>query len=217
MPYGGPQMNSRLPLPGKHLMAPIHPGGPPVYPFVRRKLENDTNPNSESVTAAAPSKPTSLRRRLVAQLASFGAVGALAYVVDLTVYNVVRATILDGSPIWSKVVSVAVATLVAWLGNRYLTFRRERGRPALGEGILFALVNVGGLLIAAGCLFVSHYLLGFTSQLADNISGNVVGLVLGTAFRFFAYRWLVFSPSRSSRVTSLPAPRLVRPDSGTLS
>lgn len=133
-------------------------------------------------------------KRLVRQLVSFGAVGGLAFVVDITVYNILRATVLDGSPIWSKVVSVAVATVVAWLGNRYLTFRGERARGATAwrEGILFAAMNVVGLLIAAACLVISHYVLGFTSQLADNISGNVVGLVLGTAFRFFAYRALVF-------------------------
>lgn len=153
----------------------------------------------------------------MAQLVSFGFVGGLAFLVDLTVYNIVRATVLQDSPIWSKVVSVAVATTFAWVGNRYLTFRRERSPRALREGLLFAAVNVVGLLIAAGCLFVSHYVLGFTSQLADNISGNGVGLILGTAFRFAAYRWLVFSPrSRPTRV-SRPARRTVRLDSGGLS
>ena len=41
-----------------------------------------------------------------------------------------------------------------------------------------------------------HYLLGFTSLLADNISSNVIGLALGTAFRFSLYRLWVFSPRR---------------------
>ena len=59
-----------------------------------------------------------------------------------------------------------------------------------------ALVNAGGMLIAVGSLGVSHYVLGFTSPLADNISANGVGLVLGTAFRYFCYRYLVFTGSR---------------------
>jgi len=33
---------------------------------------------------------------------------------------------------------------------------------------------------------------GFTSALADNISANVVGLGLGTLFRFWSYRKWVF-------------------------
>lgn len=150
----------------------------------------------------AASRTRRARSRIFGQLASFGFIGGVAFVIDLSVYNIVRATVLEDSPIWSKVVSVAVATIAAWLGNRYLTFRQERSRNAFREGLLFAIVNVVGLLIAAGCLFVSHYLLGFTSQLADNISGNGVGLVLGTAFRFAAYRWIVFTPdTRTSRST----------------
>jgi putative flippase GtrA len=154
------------------------------------------------------------RSRLFGQLASFGFIGGVAFVIDLSVYNIVRATVLEDSPIWSKVVSVAVATIAAWLGNRYLTFRQERSRDAFREGVLFAIVNVVGLLIAAGCLFVSHYLLGFTSQLADNISGNGVGLVLGTVFRFAAYRWIVFTPNtRTSRSTH----RIISSEAGGLS
>ncbi|WP_291044197.1 GtrA family protein [Herbiconiux sp.] len=151
------------------------------------------------------SRLTSLARQVV----SFGAVGGLAFVVDISVYNVLRAGALEGSPIWSKVVSVAVATVVAWLGNRYLTFWGERAQGAVAwrEGLLFAAMNVVGLLIAAACLVVSHYVLGFTSQLADNISGNVVGLVLGTAFRFFAYRRFVFSANRLRLTVPLPAQR----------
>jgi len=33
---------------------------------------------------------------------------------------------------------------------------------------------------------------GFDSRLADNLSKNGVGLVLGTAFRFWSYRQIVF-------------------------
>lgn len=156
------------------------------------------------IETSRPSRLTFAR-----QVVSFGAVGGLAFVVDISVYNVLRAGALEGSPIWSKVVSVAVATIVAWLGNRYLTFRGERARGAVAwrEGLLFAAMNLVGLLIAAACLVVSHYVLGFTSQLADNISGNVVGLVLGTAFRFFAYRRFVFSANRLRLAVPLTAQR----------
>lgn len=133
----------------------------------------------------------------IASLATFGGVGAIAFVVDIGVYNLLRSTVLEGSPIWSKVASVAVATVVAWIGNRLLTFRATRGGNVVREAALFAVMNVGGLLIAAACLFISHYVLGFTSQLADNISGNGVGLVLGTAFRYLGYRFVVFRPARS--------------------
>jgi putative flippase GtrA len=57
-------------------------------------------------------------------------------------------------------------------------------------------VSIGGMLIGLACLWVSHYLLGFTSLLADNVATNVLGLALGTAFRFTLYKWWVFAPHR---------------------
>lgn len=169
---------------------------------------NQSTPHTLGITVPATitrSRVTAMARVLtrwkatIASLATFGGVGAIAFVVDLGVYNLLRATVLEGSPIWSKVASVAVATVVAWVGNRLLTFRATRGGNVAREAFLFAVMNVGGLLIAAACLFVSHYVLGFTSQLADNIAGNGVGLVLGTAFRYVGYRFVVFRPARTIR------------------
>ena len=136
---------------------------------------------------------TSPVRRVVRRLGSFSLVGTVAFLVDISLYNVLASTVLDDSPIAAKVASVAVATTVSWLGSRYLTFRRTRGRSIRSETLLFALTNFVGLLIATGCLYVSHYLLGFDSQLADNISGNVVGVIAGNIFRYFAYRYIVFT------------------------
>ena len=67
------------------------------------------------------------------------------------------------------------------------------------------LVALIGLGIAAACLFVSHYVLGFTSTLADNVAGNGVGLVLGTAFRFAAYKALVFRSTDARRTKGFAA------------
>jgi len=95
-------------------------------------------------------------------------------------------------PISAKIVSVAVATVVAYFGNRYWTFR-ARGRTRMSRELaMFFLLNGVGMLIAISCLYVSHYVLGLTSALADNLSANVIGLGLGTLFRFWSYRKWVF-------------------------
>ena len=143
---------------------------------------------------------STLRSRF-SQMATFGAVGLIAFVVDFTVYNVLLHGPLARFTITAKVISVTVATIVAWLGNRYLTFRAHRTRAVWREGVLFAISNLLGLGISALCLFVSHYLLGFVSPIADNIAANGVGLLLGTTFRFFSYRFLVF-PATQERVTA---------------
>ncbi|GIG36491.1 GtrA family protein [Cellulomonas pakistanensis] len=144
---------------------------------------------------------------------AFGGVGAVAFVVDVGVYNLLRATVLEESPIWSKVASVTVATTVAWLGNRTLAFRDRRGGPVAHEALLFAATNVVGLLASAACLFVSHYVLGLTSQLADNVAGNVVGVGLGTVVRYVGYRAIVFrGPPVGINPTNNPSGRLPAPN-----
>lgn len=161
---------------------------------------------------------TTLRRAwpTLLQLTKFGAVGSIAFIVDISVYNLLRMTILDDKPIGAKVISVIVATLVSWLGSRYWTFKEGRNESAVREGLTFALINAGGLLIAMGCLFVSHYVLGFTSRLADNISGNVIGLVLGTLFRYLMYKFFLFKPP-AGRSDEEPALELAEPKASTKS
>lgn len=133
----------------------------------------------------------------VRQFARFGVVGALGFVTDVGAFNLLRFAGGEGPlhdyPLSAKVVSGTLATIVAWLGNRFWTFRSSRRDKAHHEFALFALVAAVGTLIAMGCLWVSHYGLGFRSPLADNISANGIGLVLGTCFRFWAYRRHVFS------------------------
>jgi putative flippase GtrA len=128
----------------------------------------------------------------------FGVVGAIAFVVDVALFNALRfegdiwSGPLSHKPITAKVISVGFATLVTYAGNRRWTWGDRPRHGVRREFTLFLLLNGVGALIAIACLAVSHYLLGFTSALADNISANVIGLVLGTAFRFWSYRRWVF-------------------------
>ena len=87
---------------------------------------------------------------------------------------------------------MVLATIVAYLGNRFWTYRTRRHQGYMREYVLFFVFNVIGLGIALLCLWFSHYVLGFTSILADNLSANVIGLGLSTLFRFWSYRTYVF-------------------------
>jgi putative flippase GtrA len=132
------------------------------------------------------------------EMVKFGAVGAAAFVVDIGAFNLLRFGVGDGGPLefkplTAKVVSTVCATLVAWLGNRLWTFRHRRRTAVHHELALFVLFNAIGMAIAVGCLGVSHYVLDLRSPLADNVSANGVGLVLGTLFRFWSYRSFVFT------------------------
>ncbi|MFV0459948.1 MAG: GtrA family protein [Actinomycetales bacterium] len=132
---------------------------------------------------------------LVREVLKFGVVGALAYVIDVGLFNLLRfgpGDLLLHKPLTAKVISVTVATCFAWYGNRQWTFRHRRTPNPGRELVQFALINIIGLGIGLACLFVSHYALGLKTPLADNISANGVGLVLSTLFRFWAYRQFVF-------------------------
>jgi len=127
---------------------------------------------------------------LVRELMKFGVVGGVAFIVDVGLFNLVlHAT---EKPLTSKTISTVVATTVAYAGNRLWTFRRRAHTGVRREYVLFFLLNGVGLAIALACLAISHYLLDLTSRLADNIAANVIGLGLGTIFRFWSYRRWVF-------------------------
>ena len=154
---------------------------------------------------SAPAEPGFLGRaraavmgqigHLLHEMAKFGVVGLVALVVDVGLFNLLLyhgGAPMYGKPIRAKIVSVAVATVVSYIGNRFWTFRHRDRVGSAREYVLFFLLNGVGMAIAVGCLAFSHYALGLTSQLADNIAANVIGLGLGTLFRFWAYRRWVF-------------------------
>lgn len=128
-----------------------------------------------------------------AEIGRFAVTGLAAYVTDVAVFNLLLIG-LDVGPTTSKVVSSLLAIAVAFTGSRYYTWRhRPRGHVGR-EYAMFLLMSVVAAGIQLACLGLSHYGLGYTSALADNISGNVVGMALATLFRFYAFRTWVFPP-----------------------
>jgi len=134
----------------------------------------------------------------------FGVVGVFGYLIDVGVFNLLRIDAGNGpvlaSSFWAKAISVSVATLATWIGNRYWTFRDRRRKDFALELVEFAAISGAGMAIALGCLYVSHHVFGARSLLADNIAANGVGLVLGTAFRFVMYRYWVYGDHRTTLV-----------------
>lgn len=106
----------------------------------------------------------------------FGAVGVLAFVIDLGGYNLLvfgphligmlgegqDAGAFHDKPLTARIISASAGTLVAWLGNRLWTFGHRRQRPVAHEISLF-------------------------------VAANIVGICLGALFRFWAYREFVFA------------------------
>ena len=133
--------------------------------------------------------------KILSEAAKFGVIGLMALVIDVGLFNLLLladSSMFASKPLTAKVISVTAATTFAYFGNRFWTFR-DRGRTSYRrEYVLFFVLNIIGMGIALGCLWFTHYALGFDSVIADNISANVIGLALGTIFRFWSYRKWVF-------------------------
>ena len=129
-----------------------------------------------------------------AQLVTFMLVGGLGYVVDVATFNMLRSVgpVATLDPTVARCLAVVPAMLVTYWGNRTLTWQGRRGTSVHREVGLFVVLNLIGFAISAATLAVSHDLLGLTTRLDDNIAANVVGVGLGTLFRFVTYRRYVF-------------------------
>lgn len=160
------------------------------------------------MTTAVASAFVRLWHGLLAYAVKFGVVGLVGFVIDVTLFNLLRLGVFGEdhwaqSAIGAKTISTSVAIVFNWLGNRYWTFRKHRRRNYVREFAEYLIVSLGGMAIALICLWVSHHVLGYTSLVADNIATNVVGLALGTAFRFLLYRYWVYGHHRADGLSNL--------------
>ena len=144
-------------------------------------------------------------RQLVHEVAKFGVVGGINLIVDSGIFNVLKATVLDDKPLTSKAISTTVAAVSSYYMNRHWTWRDRDRTSTRRELPLFLLLSAVGLGIVLACLGVSHYVLGFQSTLADNISAYGPGLVLGMLWRFWSFKRWVFTDPQGYEATPLEA------------
>jgi putative flippase GtrA len=137
---------------------------------------------------------------LLHELGKFGTVGAVAFMIDLTVFNVLNYR-MGVESLLSATASMALGASAAFVGNRFWTWKDRERSGLRREYVLYFFFNAVGLLIALACLAISTYGLGsvwpaFATPLAENISKMIVGGALGTIFRFWMYRTVVFRKVR---------------------
>jgi putative flippase GtrA len=128
----------------------------------------------------------------LAEFGAFGVIGGLNAVLEVLLFTALNAGAHLG-PMTSKLLSFVVTAVLSYYLNRTWTWRHRRGTGGARDLAQFVAISAGGLLLAEACLATSHYLLGLHSLLADNASANVIGLALGTAWRFWAARRWIFT------------------------
>ncbi|MBR7827189.1 GtrA family protein [Actinospica sp. MGRD01-02] len=138
-------------------------------------------------------RSVALIRRLWRELLGFGAVGVVGYAGDALVINLLYHRVPS---VLASAIAISVSTVIAYLGNRFWTFRRRDRRETRAEFGLFALVSAGGFLITVGCVWFTEHVLGADSRLAVNLAQLGAGQVLGSLFRFWACHRFVFPETR---------------------
>jgi putative flippase GtrA len=158
---------------------------------------------------------TRLYRRfqhLVHELGKFGIVGTVAYAIDSVI--LIGLTELEWNEFAAKTIAATIAATVAFLGNRFWTWRHRIRSNLAREYTLYFLFNAIGLGIALACLWINK-LLGqawpeiFNTTLAVFVAANVVGLAAGSLFRFWTYRRFVFPAAKPAEL----APAAISPGS----
>lgn len=138
-------------------------------------------------------------QRIAAEAARFLAVGGVASLVALVLFNLLvhgfwgyQPGPMNGRPLTAFVVANLAGMLVSYRGTRSWAFRHRQVVGAAGGRLSFLGINLVTMLIPLLCLAASRYLLHLDSALADNLAANVIGLGLGAAARFWAFRRFVF-------------------------
>ncbi|MCW2856242.1 MAG: GtrA family protein [Marmoricola sp.] len=139
-------------------------------------------------------------RRITGEVARFSAVNIVATAIALVLFNALVHGItgwfappMNGNPITGYLLANSVGMFVSYYGARFYAFK-HRQVEGVGNGLInYVVINLASFVIPITCLFVSRNVFGWDTIYADNLSGNVIGAILGNVFRFWAFRRFVFT------------------------
>ncbi|MFF1903084.1 GtrA family protein [Kitasatospora sp. NPDC058218] len=149
-------------------------------------------------------------RRLVKVLL----VGSTCFVLTTVINFSLKFTVLEHKPVVALTIATVVATAVSYVLNRRWAFRARGHRR---EVLLFLLVSVVAIGVNDLPLVVSRYVLdlrepqvtAFTQEVADFLSGMVVGTFVAMLFRFWAMQRWVFIRFAEPAVTRVEQPQRI--------
>ena len=129
---------------------------------------------------------------LVKEVSVFGVVGGVNFAVDLVTYQVMYSVLAQGALV-SKVVSTAITSTLAYFMHRHWSFAHRARSGVRREYTLFIVLSAVSLVIGLAVIGLARYGLGQTDVLVLQIA-NVISIVVGVIFRFYAYKRWVFLP-----------------------
>ena len=130
-------------------------------------------------------------RQIIHEFAKFGIIGVIGLAITNLGYALMHSH--GVGPVTSTTVATIIATGVAYIGNRYWSFRHRERTSVPREGTIFFVLNGIGLLIQDAVVAFNAYLLGLEHhKLAEFLALNI-GIAIATVFRFWSYRRFVWA------------------------
>jgi putative flippase GtrA len=156
------------------------------------------------------------------ELLKFAVVGGTTFLIDNGVWWALKTTVLESKPVTAKAIGVLVATIASYVLSREWSFRTRGGRERTHEAALFFLISGIGVGLNLVPLWISRYVLHlqvpavgwYVQEIADFVSGSVLGMLLAMVFRFWAFRKWVFPEENARPRRTATLLRAVPADSG---
>ncbi|AUG79648.1 membrane protein [Kitasatospora sp. MMS16-BH015] len=156
-------------------------------------------------------RPLLVRHR---KLVKFLLVGGTCFVLTMVVNFALKLTVLKEKPVIALTIATVLATVVSYALNRQWAFRAN-GRQR--EAVLFFVVSGLAILVNDAPLALSRYVFDlrepdvshFGQEVADFLSGMIVGTLLAMVFRYWAMKRWVFLPDTPPAPAGRPEPERV--------
>ena len=127
------------------------------------------------------------------------AVGGISTFAAFLIFNflvhglyVADDPLLNGHPVTAFVIANFVGMVISYRLSRYWTFKHRPPQHADGGRTAYFVINTATMLIPMVCLWTSRNVLGLDDAVSDNLSGVVIGALLGQVARFYLFRTYVF-------------------------
>src|SRR3954454_14204705 len=120
-------------------------------------------------------------RRVAPEALAFGTIGA----ANTLLYMAITWTLLSSGAVKASIVATVVTTTLAYLANRYWTYRKHTRSALRREYTLFFGFNLAGMITQSGSLAAGKYGFGLSEQrdLPLLMAISVVGIVCAPIFR----------------------------------
>ncbi len=139
-------------------------------------------------------------RRIGGEAVKFSAVNVVATAVAIFLFNALVHGLpglyspgpLHSYPVLTYFIANTVGMLISFYGSRRYAFKHRRPTGPGGGLVNYTIVNFASFVIPMACLWITRNVFNWDTVIADNVSANIVGAVLATLVRFWAFRRFVF-------------------------